>query len=102
MASPRRALRLQPANPAHQNSICVLTSLVALSHEQYAAGDHAAMTQADARFHRIIAETSSNQAIAHVFDQLEPFARTFITLTLPAAGCRLSTSARSSPSTRAS
>jgi DNA-binding GntR family transcriptional regulator len=51
--------------------------------KQYAAGDHVAMTQADARFHRIIAETSSNQAIAHVFDQLEPFARTFITLTLP-------------------
>ncbi|GAA4699670.1 GntR family transcriptional regulator [Nocardioides conyzicola] len=42
-----------------------------------------AMTQADARFHRIIATTSANEAIQHVFDQLEPFARTFITLTLP-------------------
>lgn len=41
------------------------------------------MTQADARFHRIIAATSKNQAICHVFDQLEPFARTFITLTFP-------------------
>ena len=48
-------------------------------------GDHVAMTQADARFHRIIAITSQNKAILHVFDQLEPFARTFITLTLPAA-----------------
>jgi DNA-binding FadR family transcriptional regulator len=43
------------------------------------------MTQADARFHRIIASTSQNKAIQHVFDQLEPFARTFITLTLPRA-----------------
>lgn len=46
-------------------------------------GDNAAMTQADARFHRIIVTTSGNKAIQHVFDQLEPFARTFITLTLP-------------------
>jgi DNA-binding GntR family transcriptional regulator len=53
--------------------------------EHHASGDHVAMTQADARFHRIIAQTSSNQAITHVFDQLEPFARTFITLTLPTA-----------------
>lgn len=50
-----------------------------------ADGDFAAMTQADARFHRIIATTSANKAIRHVFDQLEPFARTFITLTLPNA-----------------
>lgn len=48
-----------------------------------ADGNHVAMTQADARFHRIIADTSANHAIQHVFDQLEPFARTFITLTLP-------------------
>ncbi len=50
-----------------------------------AHGNHVAMTQADARFHRLIASTSANQAIQHVFDQLEPFARTFITLTLPTA-----------------
>lgn len=49
------------------------------------AGEHTAMTQADARFHRIIVTTSANEAIQHVFDQLEPFARTFITLTLPRA-----------------
>jgi DNA-binding GntR family transcriptional regulator len=48
-------------------------------------GDDVAMTQADARFHRIIASTSQNKAIEQVFDQLEPFARTFITLTLPRA-----------------
>lgn len=46
-------------------------------------GDHVALTEADARFHRIIAHASGNQAIERVFDQLEPFARTFITLTLP-------------------
>ena len=46
-------------------------------------GDHVAMTQADARFHRLIVTTSGNLAVQHVFDQLEPFARTFITLTLP-------------------
>jgi DNA-binding GntR family transcriptional regulator len=52
---------------------------------QQAAGNHVALTQADAQFHRIIAATSANQAVQHVFDQLEPFARTFITLTLPKA-----------------
>ena len=50
---------------------------------QQADRNFVAMTQADARFHRIIATTSANEAIQHVFDQLEPFARTFITLTLP-------------------
>lgn len=50
-----------------------------------AAGDHVSMTQADARFHRLIVTSSGNEAIKHVFDQLEPFARTFITLTLPMA-----------------
>lgn len=50
-----------------------------------AAGDHVALTEADARFHRLIATTSANQAVQRVFDQLEPFARTFITLTLPTA-----------------
>jgi DNA-binding GntR family transcriptional regulator len=45
--------------------------------------DHVGITRADAQFHRIIAETSANHAVERVFDQLEPFARTFITLTLP-------------------
>ena len=51
-------------------------------------GNHVAMTQADAEFHRLIAVTSDNQAIQHVFDQLEPFARTFITLSLPTANVK--------------
>lgn len=45
--------------------------------------DHLGLTRADAAFHRTIAETSANQAILGVFDRLEPFARTFITVTLP-------------------
>lgn len=48
-------------------------------------GDHVELTRADARFHGIIATTSGNHAVQRVFDQLEPFARTFITLTLPKA-----------------
>lgn len=48
-----------------------------------ADGDIFGLTQADARFHRVIAVASANKAITRVFDQLEPFARTFITLTLP-------------------
>lgn len=54
----------------------------------HAEGNHIALTQADAQFHRLIVMTSANQAIQHVFDQLEPFARTFITLTLPKADVR--------------
>ncbi|MBS1694213.1 MAG: GntR family transcriptional regulator [Actinobacteria bacterium] len=46
-------------------------------------GDVLGLTQADARFHRLIAVASANKTIERVFDQLEPFARTFITLTLP-------------------
>lgn len=51
----------------------------------HADGNHVELTQSDAQFHRLIVTTSANQAIQHVFDQLEPFARTFITLTLPKA-----------------
>lgn len=50
--------------------------------EHLESGDLVAMTEADANFHRIIAAASGNHAILHVFDQLEPFARTFITLTM--------------------
>lgn len=53
-----------------------------------ADGNHVAMTQADAEFHQLIASTADNQAIRHVFDQLEPFARTFITLSLPQANIK--------------
>jgi DNA-binding GntR family transcriptional regulator len=53
-----------------------------------ADGNYLALTRADAEFHRLIATASANQAIRHVFDQLEPFARTFITLTLPTANVK--------------
>ncbi len=45
--------------------------------------DFIGMTEADARFHQLIAEASGNGAVWRVFGQLEPFARTFITLTSP-------------------
>lgn len=50
-----------------------------------ANGDYVGMTSADARFHRIIVGASGNEAVERVFSQLEPFARTFITLTSPNA-----------------
>jgi DNA-binding GntR family transcriptional regulator len=45
--------------------------------------DFTGVTEADARFHQLIASASGNHALERVFDQLAPFARTFITLTLP-------------------
>jgi DNA-binding GntR family transcriptional regulator len=47
------------------------------------AGDFSGVTEADVRFHHLIAEASENHALVRAFDQLAPFARTFITLTLP-------------------
>lgn len=46
-------------------------------------GDFVGMSKADAEFHRMIVASSGNGAAERVFGQLEPFARTFITLTLP-------------------
>ncbi|MCU1620492.1 MAG: Transcriptional regulator, GntR family [Modestobacter sp.] len=46
-------------------------------------GNFPAVTEADARFHQIIAQASRNHALERAFDQLAPVARTFITLTLP-------------------
>jgi DNA-binding GntR family transcriptional regulator len=64
----------------------VLDELEALVREMSAcveAGDSAGLTEADVRFHHLIAEASENHALQRAFDQLAPFARTFITLTLP-------------------
>jgi DNA-binding GntR family transcriptional regulator len=47
------------------------------------ARDFPGVTQADVRFHELIVQTSDNHALERTFDQLAPFARTFITLTLP-------------------
>src|SRR4051794_13324619 len=48
-----------------------------------ARGDFSGVTDADVRFHELIADASENHALERAFDQLAPFARTFITLTLP-------------------
>jgi DNA-binding FadR family transcriptional regulator len=48
-----------------------------------ARGDFSGVTDADVRFHELIAEASENHALERAFGQLAPFARTFITLTLP-------------------
>ena len=49
----------------------------------YEREDYVEMSKADAEFHRMIVAASGNGAAQRVFNQLEPFARTFITLTLP-------------------
>jgi DNA-binding GntR family transcriptional regulator len=53
-----------------------------------ASNNYAGMTQADAHFHRLIAVASGNATILQSFDRLEPFARTFITLTIPAVNLK--------------
>ena len=63
-----------------------LDALEALVEEMLArldALDFSGVTEADVRFHQLIAEASENHALQRAFDQLAPFARTFITLTLP-------------------
>jgi DNA-binding GntR family transcriptional regulator len=63
-----------------------LAALEALIEEMLAAlgrRDFSGVTEADVRFHELIAAASENHALERAFDQLAPFARTFITLTLP-------------------
>jgi DNA-binding GntR family transcriptional regulator len=45
--------------------------------------DFSGVTEADVLFHQLIVRASDNHALVRTFDQLAPFARTFITLTLP-------------------
>ncbi len=61
----------------------ILGGLIDLMLERLDAGDFSGVTEADVRFHHLIAEASENHALVRAFDQLAPFARTFITLTLP-------------------
>ncbi|MGB0101748.1 MAG: GntR family transcriptional regulator [Nocardioides sp.] len=80
------ALAARVASPlVDEDTLDQLREAYADMQRHHAEGDHVALTQADAQFHRLIVMSSANQAIQHVFDQLEPFARTFITLTLPRA-----------------
>lgn len=63
-----------------------LTKLSALLAEMTASAekhDYRRLASADAQFHATIAAASGNSAVARVFEQLEPFARTFITFSLP-------------------
>ncbi len=48
-----------------------------------ASSDYRSLASADAQFHATIAVASGNSAVTRVFEQLEPFARTFITFSLP-------------------
>ncbi len=60
-----------------------LESLIDIMLTRLKERDFPALTEADVRFHQLIVQTSDNQALERAFDQLAPFARTFITLTLP-------------------
>jgi DNA-binding GntR family transcriptional regulator len=61
----------------------ILGALIDEMLDRLAAEDFAGVTDADVRFHQVIAEASENHALDRAFDQLAPFSRTFITLTLP-------------------
>jgi DNA-binding GntR family transcriptional regulator len=65
-----------------------LEALVEKMLVQLEVGDFSGVTDADVRFHQLIAEASENHALQRAFDQLAPFARTFITLTLPGVDVR--------------
>ncbi|WP_138757427.1 GntR family transcriptional regulator [Modestobacter altitudinis] len=65
-----------------------LGALVAEMSARLDDGDSSGVTDADVRFHHLIAEASENHALQRAFDQLAPFARTFITLTLPGVDVR--------------
>jgi len=65
------------------NLVDDLQSLIDEMLSRLEAQDFPGVTQADVRFHELIVQTSANHALERTFDQLAPFARTFITLTLP-------------------
>jgi DNA-binding GntR family transcriptional regulator len=65
-----------------------LEALVETMFARLDAEDFSGVTDADVRFHHLIAEASQNHALRRAFDQLAPFARTFITLTLPGVDVR--------------
>lgn len=66
-----------------ETTLDTLASLLDLMLTRLDAGDFSGVTEADVRFHHVIAEASENHALVRAFDQLAPFSRTFITLTLP-------------------
>jgi DNA-binding GntR family transcriptional regulator len=66
-----------------ETTLDALDGLIEEMLAQLAAGDFSGVTEADVRFHHLIAQASGNYALERAFEQLAPFARTFITLTLP-------------------
>jgi DNA-binding GntR family transcriptional regulator len=50
-----------------------------------AVGDGHAVAEADARFHGRIVEIAANSTLAKVWNSLEPFSRTYLTLVVPGA-----------------
>lgn len=71
------------AEHASDAFLTMLTDLIDTMFRRFGEQDFPALTEADVQFHRLIAEESTNHAIVRAFDQLAPFGRTFITLTLP-------------------
>ncbi|GAA1386510.1 GntR family transcriptional regulator [Pseudonocardia kongjuensis] len=64
-------------------TVATLEELVDRMLDRLADGDFPAVTEADVRFHQLIVQASGNRALEQTFEQLAPFARTFLTLTLP-------------------
>jgi DNA-binding GntR family transcriptional regulator len=62
-----------------------LQALVDAMRAAAARGDVLAEVQADAEFHGCIITLSGNRALARVWRQLEPYSRTFITISTPGA-----------------
>lgn len=65
------------------DTLAELAGLLAEMTGSAGTGDFRSLASSDAKFHALIAEASGNSAVTRVFDQLEPFARTFITFSLP-------------------
>lgn len=71
------------APSADDSTVEKLQGFIDVMLEQLEDENFPAVTEADVEFHRLIAVACDNHAVLKAFDQLAPFARTFITLTLP-------------------
>ncbi|HEY6762392.1 MAG TPA: GntR family transcriptional regulator [Baekduia sp.] len=65
--------------------LALLAGLVDTMRAAGAAGDAVAESTADAAFHATIVEASHNKVLARQWNQLQPQARTFISISLPAS-----------------
>lgn len=71
------------ADTVPPETLSELSDLLTEMTQRAEAGDYRSLAEADAKFHATIAAASGNNPIVRVFEQLEPFGRTFITLSLP-------------------